>query len=127
MKELDLLHSNLEKSLEAFRKELYSPYEPKITQLEPVDVDARGQVSQHGPAQGAVEPRPPVEPIIQVPSSQQQPSAITDARQTALPPMGPAVHSPLQLGQKVYAMRSNLLSPWAVATVVRVWCKNPQE
>lgn len=107
IKELDSLHSQLEKDLDMFRKELYSAFEPRIEHLEAVDIDARGNVSKHSSVKEVI----PGVAQLRAPTS--RPPAV-------LPPIGPFVHSPVKLNQTVYAMRSSLLAPWGRGRIVKV-------
>lgn len=106
MSELDTLHSTLEKNLDFFRKELYAAYEPEIQHLEPIEIDVQGQVSRHIPGTSSALPGPQ--------------TAITQSIPEKLPPIGPFVHSPVQINQTVYAMKSSLLDPWEKGRVVKV-------
>lgn len=103
MSELDTLHCTLEKNLDFFRKELYAAYEPEIQHLEPIEIDVQGQISRHIPSSSA---------LPQTTMAQSIPDK--------LPPIGPFVHSPIQINQTVYAMKSSLLDPWEKGRVVKV-------
>lgn len=102
MKELDTLHSNLEKSLDAFRKELYESHEPLIKHLEAVDIDPEGNVSKH------------------TATGEQLVPAVIRKDMPQLPPVGPFTYTPLKVNQAVYAMRSSLLQPWGKGRILRV-------
>jgi len=103
MKELDTLHSNLEKSLDAFRKELYESHEPMIKHLEAVDIDSEGNVSKHTATGEQIVP------------------AVIKKDMPQLPPVGQFTHTLLKVNQAVYAMRSSLLQPWGKGRILRVW------
>jgi len=113
LKELDEIHSELEKNLDNFRKELYSAYEPKVNNLEEIDIDVLGQISNHSSITSTV-----------LPESKQNifPASFVSAaaHQALLPPMGPFVHTPIKNNQAVYAVKSSLLSPWGKGRVIKV-------
>ena len=104
MAKLDVLHSTLEKNLDVFRKELYAAYEPEIHHEEAIDIDARGHISKHA--------------SLVVPESKSTPVSMT--MPDKLPPVGPFIHSPVQVNQTVYAMKSSLLCPWGKGCVIKV-------
>ena len=102
MKELDILHSNLEKSLDALRKELYESHEPLIKHIEAIDIDPQGNVCKHT-ATG--------EQIVPTVIKKDMPQ---------LPPVGPFTYTPLKVNQAVFAMRSSLLLPWGKGRILKV-------
>lgn len=106
MAELDISYLKLEKSLDALRKELYASHEPKICNVDPIDVDAQGNVTKHttltaGSPSSAM-------PLIQT------------TRHIELPPIGMFTYTPVKITQAIYAMRSSLLSPWGKGRIIRV-------
>ena len=102
MKELDVLHSSLEKKMDALRKELYESHEPLIKHLEAVDIDPEGNVTKHTATGEHVVP------------------ATARSAMPQLPPIGPFTHTELKQHQSVYAMRSSLLQPWGKGRILRV-------
>lgn len=102
MKELDVLHSSLEKKMDALRKELYESHEPLIKHLEAVDIDPEGNVTKHTATGEHVVP------------------ATARSAMPQLPPIGPFTHTELKQHQSVYAMRSSLLQPWGKGRILRI-------
>lgn len=96
----------LEKNLDLLRKELYASHEPKLCHVEPVDIDAQGNVTEHVNDSGMI--MSTISPLVQT------------SRHTELPPIGVFSHTSVKLHQTVYAMRSSLLSPWGKGSVKKV-------
>lgn len=107
MTELEISQYNLEKRLDALRKELYSSCEPKLCHSDSVDVDVLGNVTRHK--------------TLHAHSMTLQSAPVSKLNN--LPPVGKFIYTSIKTNQSVYAMRSSLLAPWGRGRVIRVKIK----
>ena len=107
MTRLDVSNSEITKHINALKKELFEPYEPILSHVDPVDIDEEGKVSKHSRT------------LI---SSQPVYTSVKQIYET--PPVGEFIRKPLQLNQTVYAMKNSLLKPWIKGCVSKVLITN---
>ncbi|XP_026812742.1 histone-lysine N-methyltransferase eggless-like [Rhopalosiphum maidis] len=124
---IETLASELENEMNSLRNELYNPYQPIITSLDPVDInDLEENIEEENEEDLIIpiEDQLPIEEVITPKEAKRlrldksdKEDIITINRTVCpipanLPMEGPLEYPPLESGQTVYAMKSTLIQPW---------------